>query len=221
MSVVVGRNAQLLRKSAGLTLAEVAKAAKLYGLAWSTGRVGAFESGRVSPTLPTLLAVADILGGLAGTPVTLADLFQGSGRVVITDNVSFELSKVRAVLSGSNVQSTPPDRRHEQQELSELLATAAQGLSEELTGLRRSATNDDIRAASRLAADFADADFKISKSIGVSRLIGALAMSQLWGRTFVAERDHRSGPDANAQRKGRVARELKAELQGWLDGNNQ
>jgi transcriptional regulator with XRE-family HTH domain len=220
IAAVAGRNAQLIRKSAGVTLAEVAKAATVYGLAWTTGRVGAFESGRVSPTLPTLLAVTDILGGLTGTPITLSDLFQGSGRVVVTDNVTFELSKVRAVLSGQAVQSTASDRQQGQHELTELLTAAAQTLSDELTGLKRWATGDDVRAASRLAADFADADFKIVKSIGLSRLVGALAMSQLWGQTFVAERDSRSGAEANPQRKGRVARELKTELQRWRDGDH-
>jgi transcriptional regulator with XRE-family HTH domain len=221
IAAVAGRHAQSIRKSAGVTLAEVAKAASAYGLAWTTGRVGAFESGRVSPTLPTLLAVSDILGGLTGTPITLADLFQGSGRVVVTDNVTFELSKVRAVLAGRAVQSTAPDRQQGRQELTDVLTAAAQTLSDELTGLKRWATNDDVRTASRLAADFADADFKIVKSIGLSRLVGALAMSQLWGQTFVAERDSRSGPEANPQRKGRVARELKAELQRWRDGDDQ
>ena len=140
--------------------------------------------------------------------------------MVITDNVTFELAKVRAVFGGLNVQSTGEDRRGHQ-ELTDLLTAATQTLSDELTGLKRWATNDDVRAASQLAAEFADADFKIAKSIGLSRLVAALAMSQLWGQTFVAERDNRSGPDANAQRKGRVARELKAELQRWLDGDDQ
>ncbi|SCX24743.1 helix-turn-helix domain-containing protein [Mycolicibacterium fluoranthenivorans] len=221
IAVVAGRNAQLIRKSAGVTLAEVAKAATAYGLAWNTGRVGAFEAGRVSPTVPTLLAVTDILGGLTGTPITLADLFQGSGRVILTDNVTFELSKVRAVLAGAAVQSTASDRQQGQQDLTDLLDAAAQTLSDELTGLKRGATGNDIRRASRLAADFADADFKIVKSIGLSRLVGALAMSQLWGRSFVAERDNRSGAEANPQRKGRVARDLKAELERWRDGDDQ
>ena len=77
-----------------------------------------------------------------------------------------------------------------------------------------------MRAASQLAAEFADADFKIAKSIGLSRLVAALAMSQLWGQTFVAERDNRSGrmltPNVRAE-----SRELKAELQRWLDGDDQ
>ena len=76
IAAVAGRNAQLIRKSAGLTLAEVAKAATTYGLAWTTGRVGAFESGRVSPTLPTLFGGRGHTGRPGWNAITLADLFQ-------------------------------------------------------------------------------------------------------------------------------------------------
>jgi hypothetical protein len=47
-------------------------------------------------------------------------------------------------------------------------------------------------------------------------------MAKRWKRTFVAERDRRAGPDANAQRRGQVSRQLKAELKEALpNGNNQ
>ena len=47
------------------------------------------------------------------------------------------------------------------------------------------------------------------------------AMAKLWKRTFVAERDRRAGPDANAQRKGQISRQLKAQLEKALsDGND-
>jgi hypothetical protein len=42
-------------------------------------------------------------------------------------------------------------------------------------------------------------------------------MAHRWRRTFVAERDKRAGADANAQRRGHVSRELKAELRKVLD----
>lgn len=57
--------------------------------------------------------------------------------MIVTDNVTFELSKVRAVLAGAAVQSTASDRQQGQQELTDLLDAAAQTLSDELTGLKR------------------------------------------------------------------------------------
>ena len=45
---------------------------------------------------------------------------------------------------------------------------------------------------------------------------------RLWGGTFTEERDRLAGADANAQKRGRVTRELRAELQNAItDGNDQ
>ena len=43
-------------------------------------------------------------------------------------------------------------------------------------------------------------------------------MAAQWRKSYSAERDQRAGAGANAQKKGRVARELKAELKAVLDG---
>ena len=56
-------------------------------------------------------------------------------------------------------------------------------------------------------------DMRMCKSIGVDLGTGAAAMDKLWGRPFSSERDSRAEPDANAQRKGQISRQLKAELQ--------
>jgi hypothetical protein len=69
--------------------------------------------------------------------------------------------------------------------------------------------------------DFSESDARMCKNIGVDHFLGATAMAALWGRTFSAERDHRAGPGANAQRRGQISRRLKAELQEVInDGNN-
>ena len=58
-----------------------------------------------------------------------------------------------------------------------------------------------------------EADYRLAHSVGLRVEQAAVAMEALWGRSFTAERDHRAGPDANPQKRGRVSRELKAELQ--------
>lgn len=69
--------------------------------------------------------------------------------------------------------------------------------------------------------DFSESDARMCKNIGVDQFLGAAAMAALWRRTFTAERNHRAGPDANAQRRGQISRQLKAELQEVInDGNN-
>lgn len=64
-----------------------------------------------------------------------------------------------------------------------------------------------------------EADYRMLRSLGLKLdedgvLDEAVrAMADRWGRSFTAERDRRAGPDANAQKRGRISRELKAELQ--------
>lgn len=88
MSEAAGTSARSIRQAAGATLAEVAKAAKAVGLPWSSGRVGDFESGRIAPSLPTLLAVAGALSEIAQERhIGLADLFAVDGLVRINDRL--------------------------------------------------------------------------------------------------------------------------------------
>jgi hypothetical protein len=69
--------------------------------------------------------------------------------------------------------------------------------------------------------DLNESDARMCKNIGVDQVLAAAAMAALWCRTFTAERDHRAGPDANAQRRGQISRQLKADLQEVInDGND-
>ena len=68
----------------------MARAAQRYGLPWTSGRVGDFESGRTAPSLPTLVAAAAALGEAIGRPVSLAELVTGKGQVHINDQLSLD-----------------------------------------------------------------------------------------------------------------------------------
>jgi hypothetical protein len=129
------------------------------------------------------------------------------GEVQINDNLKVPLSALRAALSGKPV-VVPRTARF-----------AAKGkLKFTVVGIHTSRLPAEVRDVStqliaRVLNDFREADERICKAIGVDREIGAAAMAKLWKWTFVVERDRRAGPDANAQRRGRITRQLKAELQ--------
>ncbi len=56
---------------------------------------------------------------------------------------------------------------------------------------------------------------------GVDRELGAAAMTKLWDKPFTARRDEKTEAGANAQRRGQVSRQFKAELQKVVnDGND-
>lgn len=213
LPVAAGRGARQLRLTAGVTLERVAQAAKFYGLPWSSGKVGDFESGRVSPTLTTLIALAGTLTDVTGQPVSLADLFAGDGRVQITPKTSMPLPELRAALKGTPVEFTTA---HVEGLADELAASTRRGL-DQLRGLKVRVNRGVLRAVLR---DFTESDERLAKSLGAGRITAAAHMAKLWGRPFHAQRDHLAGPDANAQKRGRISRELKADLKAALDGDN-
>lgn len=212
---VVGAGARALRLDAGVTLEEMARAAQFYGLPWTSGRVGDFESGRTAPSLPTLVAAAAALGKAIGRPVSLAELVTGEGQVHINDKLSLDKKALRAALSGGSVDAilvTPTMILSAQEMLNKHTSTAR-------WPKRLRAVKPDLRLD--VLRDFNESDARMCKNIGVDQVLGAAAMAALWRRTFSAERNHRAGPDTKPQRRGQISRLLKAELQEVInDGNN-
>jgi len=202
LAEVVGRNARDLRQNTDVnaTLEDVAALARAYGLRWSTGSVGSLESGRtVGVNLENLLAVAATLGDVIGRPVTLAELFAGDGDVTLNDELVVPLATVRAALSGEVV-SIPP---------SVAVMRIAGGFFPAV-GTVRYSVRSSVRGA------FRETDERICKDLGVDPDVGAEAMAKLWRATFTAERDRRAGSEANAQKRGRISRKLKADLKAEL-----
>jgi hypothetical protein len=195
MAAVAGRNAQALRRDAGATLEDLAAAAQCYGLRWSTGSVGSFESGRtVGVNLENLLIVAAALGDVIGRPVTLAELFTGEGDVALTEGLILPLAKLRAALTG------------------ETIAIAEEPIMVRIAG----ADFPAVGVVRYQLPPLRETDLRVCKSLGVDPETGARAMFELWRETFVARRDRLAGSGANAQKRGRVSRTLKAQLRGAL-----
>lgn len=97
---VVGRNARSLRQAAGVSLDDMAQVSPVFGVRWTTGRVGDIESGRSTPTLPTLLIYCAALTRLGGRDVRLADLFGGDGAVRLSDGLAVHTSALRRAVGG-------------------------------------------------------------------------------------------------------------------------
>lgn len=207
---VAGAAARKLRLDAGKSLEDVAKSVRAYGLPWSTGRVGDLEAGRAGPDIRTLLIVAAALGDVIGRPITLGDLFTGSGDVAITDAVTVKRSALRAMLGGQPITVRPSDVASVS-----ITLTAPNGLAppqwpKGLRGWR------DPELHSRVLKELRETDIRVCKRIGVEPFAGAAGMAKLWGKTFVARRDELAGPGANAQRRGQISRKLQAELADLL-----
>ena len=210
LAQVAGANARKLRRDANVTLDELAAAASSYGLPWTTGRVGALESGQVKPDLATLYGVAAALSRTTGRPVEIADLFAGEGEVAINGRLTVPLSALRAALTGGPV--------HVEQAGGDTAAKATLGGTGTLTAQAIAfpkwahETGVDPSLYVQVLNALRESDTRMCKRLGVEAEIGAAAMAKLWGKPFSAERDHRAEPGANAQRKGQISRQLKTEL---------
>lgn len=191
-------------------LEDFAAAARFYGLKWTSGRVGDFESGRVSPTLPTLIAVTAALSDLLGRKVAVGELLAGEGRVSVNDRLSLDLETVRDVLhDGFEVRLADIS-----DELDKLKKSHAEFLE------RRKHWPKSLDVPAKLHHNvyqaMRDSDIRMCKNIGVDRDLGAAAMAKLWRKTFTARRDEEAGPNANPQERGQVSRRLKAELENII-----
>jgi hypothetical protein len=234
---VLGRTAQELRGDRKLEL--VARAAKSAGLNWGTGRIADLEAGRVSPTLPTLLQLCIAFSDLLDRPIGLADFFDGDGLVSLNASTLVRLGDLRATLRGKRVGHDAPIGPH----IDELIAKLGDELVAKL-GMddddRRAEMVTDLRRHQRegprvpystmmhprvreVKRSFLEADYRLIASLRLD-IPGdpggfdhaAVAMEKLWGRSFSEERDQRGGPGANAQKRGRISRELKADLKAEL-----
>lgn len=195
---------------------EVAKAATAVGLKWGTGRIADLEAGRVSPTLPTLLALAQAFGDLLGRRIGLAELLAppASGEVaqaIITDSLVVDLVEVCSVLRGK-----PVDLTNQARPIDEMLTDSAP-------------TFEDVATHQRpelfvVWSGYGEAEDRAARALGLDKGQMVRLMVDTWGTTLSKERDERAGPKAGAQARGHIARQLKAELQRELeaqrDGND-
>jgi hypothetical protein len=58
---------------------------------------------------------------------------------------------------------------------------------------------------------------RMRKTLGISSMLLANLSAALWGHSFSQERDRRAGEGANAQKRGQVSRQMKAELQAAIE----
>lgn len=179
------------------------------------------------------LADAAARGAEVGAPLQLADLLESDGNVTLVGAFPRPLaSVVAAVCRGEPWPVLPedalgPDEAAAERAHDRMVSTTAGDIRR---GAERNPwvktildgwpdngapfpitfgrdAEDSMLRRSGLAED------RAATALGVSREQLSELSFLLWhGRTFSEERDRRAGADANPQKRGRVARELRAEL---------
>lgn len=129
------------------------------------------------------------LANVTGKPVGLSDLVTHPGRVRINREISMRGDELVSAVSGE-----PSDWRADDGDFGSLLKAIA------------------VRQAG------GEAEQRAAQSLGVSGGEFQRLAVQLWGRSYSEERDARAGADANAQKRGQIARQLKSEMREALKG---
>ncbi|MDO3074767.1 helix-turn-helix transcriptional regulator [Mycobacteroides abscessus subsp. abscessus] len=212
LATVIGRNCKRIRNEIGLTQNEFARYARDRGLRWKASTVADFESGRSAPTFGTVLAVSlalELAAQIAeryrwnrDTGGVFPELVNTDGDVQLNDGLTVPARLVVEVCRGKPW---------------EVWATAPDSSPEPLLSLYKDIWGDAaLTAAERIMTRSGQPEERLARQLDIEMSRLADISNLLWQRTFSEERDRRAGPEANAQKKGRVARELRRELEEAL-----
>jgi len=219
LAELIGCNARRIRTDAGATLDDVAKAARGQGLSgWSVARVSDLERGRVSPTLPTLVAVCLALGDIRHSPMTLGELLAYDGPVAINCSLAVSGGVLGEFLEGEPVQLAPRDESGLPEVDIDAFADSIQQLATSMDQIPVVLAAAGSRMMLGVHSRSGEAEQRMAKALGVDLVTVSVASAYLYRATASEERDRRAGADATAQKRGRFAREIQTELRAVLDG---
>lgn len=208
LATVIGSNARRLRRDAGLTLDDVSQAARQRGLAWSESRVADFEAGRVAPDLRTLVPFTLALTDVGCKGASFDKLLLSSGLVRINESVLVWDGDLRKLLSGSIVKV---ERSGADDDGYPYALTP-----DEWIVAQRFPVNDPTTLI-RVYRSAGAAEDRIRRALGIPPMLLATVSASLWERTLSQERDRRAGAGANAQKRGQITRQMRAELEAAIE----
>lgn len=193
LAVIVGENVRKLRTAGGHSGEALARELRdLFQVRWTTGRISELENGRVSPTAPTLFMVSQALTQLLSRPVAVAELFADDGFAEV-GQVGIRTTRVADAFDGQVVELVVDD-----------LANS--------DGLMGAARDHHAKLLMQIEKDSGEAEDRAANALGLRPLHLAALSAALWGRTYSQERNQRAGAEASPQKRGRIGRELRAEL---------
>ncbi|OYO00743.1 hypothetical protein CGZ95_08965 [Enemella evansiae] len=216
----VGSFVARTRREQGLTLDQVANAARTFGAQWSASSVRNIEKGQASLTLQTLILLALALGSFLEQPLRLSDLLGDAEALRLDGRTDLTREWFDRVLTGAEVRATPDDlawmaalnaERSERTERKKPKRTEGA----ERNPSERAGKGTNERRFTQQAASLAEERAAHRLGIGV-RQLQELALA-LWERSLEDESRRRAGEDSSPQARGRVTRVLVAEIRDHLD----
>lgn len=236
ISAAVGAFVSQMRRERGLTLDQIAHAARSYGASWSASSVSNIERGQASLTLPTLLLLALALGDLLGRPLTLSALLGDVEVLTLVAGGQYPVKRswVDDALRGAGVtrnSDDPVDAENDYEVDWEFEAEVSRKMGE-MNGRGLTSAEEDDRFAqlldqSQMSPEPATrnptkgnagslAEERAAKKLGISIVRLRQLALDLWTRSLEEESFRRAGSDSAPQARGRVTRVLVDEVRGFM-----
>jgi transcriptional regulator with XRE-family HTH domain len=211
---VVGENVRRIREAAGARQDDVATAARGVGLTWTRSKITALERGEKALDLAEAVLLAQVMGRIAGEPVSIADdLLAGDGAVRLSRDIVLYRESLRRFLGGDPVKMLNKDTPGGAARAREAMARMP-ALLKRMSML----AGDDCPITSMIHAETVagETELRAGHTLGLTKIEVAYLSVGLWGRTLTEERDRIVGEDlppaSRAAKRGRVTRQLVDEL---------
>jgi hypothetical protein len=211
---VVGANVRRLRGD--LPMRALTESVRALGGRWSTGTLGDLESGRRRITVEDLVIAAAALSAVRGERITTADLLKSDDDIELTPRgPSLSAHQILELLGGTTAFDDLPATAKQSRDLGRALTT---GLGDITAVCETLAINPGKlrKLVGRYGAPPEEVA-RIAKTMNMPAPVLHYGAALHYGRSLLDERDSRAGIDANAQRRGRATRELKAEIGTWIE----
>lgn len=241
---VLGDGARRVREGAELRQEDIARQARIHGLAWDRSRIAALERGEKAVSAEDLAVLPLVYSRACRRPVALAELMQvpDDARIRLTSRVEMSGRALARAYSGGDLDSLPIRELHAPSELRPDVA-AALARSDAVTDriielglLGADPTASEVEGAIRRGAEaLGEAERKAGQRLGEDAVVVASLAFAVWGRSLTSERDRLLGSradtdDAGRRRalRGRITRQLVDQLRdeitrrtGGSDGQHQ
>ncbi|SBW20452.1 hypothetical protein FDG2_1697 [Candidatus Protofrankia californiensis] len=235
---VIGEGVRRVREGAGARQDDVARAARLFGLAWNRSRVGTLERGEKAISAEELALLPHVLERACKRPVTLEDLIPSWERIDLAANawttgqqlLDTYASRNKLTLSGQvllDIAETPVGQSLPDPEAFRAVLDLERQVRDRLWELRVSGYTSGSHnepggseAVARWDRQAGEPERKAAKRLGEHPVVLVGLSHFLWGRTLSEERDRlvdeRVGPNVGADTRralrGRITRHLVDQL---------
>lgn len=158
--------------------------------------------GVVAPNLLTLIAICVALKDAGCSSASFPELLRSDSPIEVNESLLLSSAHLINLLSGRTTGKIATDLSPESltAHIDAAFEAAVVPVSTDISGATEERTRKALGINSTELADLSEA---------------------LWRRTFSEERDHRAGAGANAQKRGQVTRQMRAELEEAIEATSK